>query len=409
MKKKLLVIISFAVVLLAGCDSSTTVTEIDTENWTSDEWLSVEKTFDQQVEEFQYIKDLEDFLSYKVTSITENKPYTSETSIDVDFDKSSSLHWWLEFSQKKYSKTNDFETSNIEFNLETNELEESSDPFETSWEISLLYQDNWMYLKVHDFDLFMWEENTNAKMLNLMWDLLKDKWVDLEINDWWFISLDTESDEKLPYIIWTLKNVLKSEWINEDSPNFLNGVANLIDVINSHIDLWISTNELKLLTQEDKYFQLSDWFIQRMFTWTFQWKESEFSLSFTASKDWLKVSLYDIKEFDAGLWYYTPTDSEFMLSIKENKKSEYDVEIELLKSDIKIAEIRWELKYLDWVNLWLNFVMEPLQLIAWQKISWKLEWSIVQNYWVDDSKFPTITEETLLISEILSSIWINLY
>ncbi|MBR7037032.1 hypothetical protein IKI14_04120 [bacterium] len=49
--------------------------------------------------------------------------------------------------------------------------------------------------------------------------------------------MDESDDKRLPYIVSTLKNVLKSERINEDSPNFLNGIAELIDTVNSRIDL----------------------------------------------------------------------------------------------------------------------------------------------------------------------------
>ena len=221
--------------------------------------------------------------------------------------------------------------------------------------------------------------------------------------------MDTNSDIKLPYIVWTLKNVLKSEWINENSPNFLNSVADLIDTINSHIDLWISTNGLKLLTKEIEYFELSDEIIQKIFTWTFQWEKSEFSLSFTASKNWLQIHLYDIWEFDEDILQYKSMDSEFMFSIQENRESEYSIVFYSIKAQQKEADFQWKIKYNDKLEIFADFVLEPLQLIAWQKISWKLKWNIVQYDWVDDNKFPKLSEETLLLSDLLSSIWINLY
>ena len=180
MKKKLLIVVSFLVILLVWCDN-TNITEIDTESWTSNEWLSVETIFNQQIDEAQYIKDLEKLISYKVFSVTENKPYTSEVSIDADFDDKSSLQWWVEFSQKKYSKTNDYETSNIKFDINATKWEEDPEPFEASWELSLLYQEQNLYANVHDFSLFMGEWNANAKMYNLMWGLLENKWVNLEV------------------------------------------------------------------------------------------------------------------------------------------------------------------------------------------------------------------------------------
>lgn len=400
MKKKLLIIVSFLAVLLVWCDNTKTI-EVDTENWTSDEWLSIEKVFDQQIDEAQYINDLDNYLSYKVASITENKPYTSELSISADLDDKSSFQWWIEFSQKKYSKTNNYETSNIEFEVNTTKSQE--EPFEASGEIDLLYQDGDLYANMHSFELYMGEWNANAKMFSLMWDLLKDKWIDLEVSDWWVISLDTTSDAKLPYIVWTLKNVLKSEWVNEDSPNFLNGIAELIDTANSHIDLWISTNWLKLLTKEIEYFELPDEVIQKVFTWSFQWDESEFSLSFIASKNWLQVHLYGIKNFD------NIVDSEYFFSIEENKKSEYSIEFYWIKSQQKVTNFEWKIKYSDTMEFSSDFTLNEVELIPWQKVSWKLKWNISQYNWVDDNKFPVLSEEILFLSELLSSIWINLY
>ena len=400
MKKKLLIIVSFLAVLLVWCDNTKTI-EVDTENWTSDEWLSIEKVFDQQIDEAQYINDLDNYLSYKVASITENKPYTSELSISADLDDKSSFQWWIEFSQKKYSKTNNYETSNIEFEVNTTKSQE--EPFEASGEIDLLYQDGDLYANMHSFELYMGEWNANAKMFSLMWDLLKDKWIDLEVSDWWVISLDTTSDAKLPYIVWTLKNVLKSEWVNEDSPNFLNGIAELIDTANSHIDLWISTNWLKLLTKEIEYFELPDEVIQKVFTWSFQWDESEFSLSFIASNNWLQVHLYGIKNFD------NIVDSEYFFSIEENKKSEYSTEFYWIKSQQKVTNFEWKIKYSDTMEFSSDFTLNEVELIPWQKVSWKLKWNISQYNWVDDNKFPVLSEEILFLSELLSSIWINLY
>jgi hypothetical protein len=52
---------------------------------------SAEQSFNNQVEEFQYIKDLQNFLSYNILSITEDKPFNSDFSFSVDFDENSSV------------------------------------------------------------------------------------------------------------------------------------------------------------------------------------------------------------------------------------------------------------------------------------------------------------------------------
>ena len=82
MKKNLFVILSLFAFALVWCTTNNQVTEIDSQNG--------EQLFNSQVDNFQYIKDLEDFVSYDVFSITENKPYTSDWFLTVSFDKNSS-------------------------------------------------------------------------------------------------------------------------------------------------------------------------------------------------------------------------------------------------------------------------------------------------------------------------------
>ena len=397
MKKNLFIILSFFAVLLAWCTSSDKqVTKIDPQEW--------EQLFDSQVEEFQYIKDLDNYLSYNVESLTEDKSFTSDLYLSAKFDENSSLQWWAEFSQKKTSKTHNLETADIDVNIEAQKQEGDLEPFNLSWSISLLYKDNEMYANLHNFGVFMWEWNMAAKMYTLLWDLLIDNWVDLEVHSGWFVSLDENEDKRLPYIVWTLKNVLKSEWIKEDSPNFLGWIARLIDTVNSHIDLWISTNELTMISHEISYSELSDKTIQKEFVWTFQWKESAFDLSFMASKKWLDVHLYNIREYDEDMQDYKSLDSELLFSIQEIKKSEYSVNFQSLKSEKKIADIQWKIKYMDKVDISADFVLEPLELIAWEKISWKLDGYITKKSGEIDEYFPELTGNVLSLSELISSL-----
>ena len=397
MKKNLFIILSFFAVLLAWCTSSDKqVTKIDPQEW--------EQLFDSQVEEFQYIKDLDNYLSYNVESLTEDKSFTSDLYLSAKFDENSSLQWWAEFSQKKTSKTHNLETADIDVNIEAQKQEGDLEPFNLSWSISLLYKDNEMYANLHNFGVFMWEWNMAAKMYTLLWDLLIDNWVDLEVHSGWFVSLDENEDKRLPYIVWTLKNVLKSEWIKEDSPNFLGWIARLIDTVNSHIDLWISTNELTMISHEISYSELSDKTIQKEFVWTFQWKESAFDLSFMASKKWLDVHLYNIREYDEDMQDYKSLDSELLFSIQEIKKSEYSVNFQSLKSEKKIADIQWKIKYMDKVDISADFVLEPLELIAWEKISWKLDGYITKKSGEIGEDFPELTGNVLSLSELISSL-----
>ena len=143
MKKNLFVILSCLAISLAWCTTSDKqVTKIDSQEW--------EQLFNSQIEEFQYIKDFEDFVSYNILSITEDKPYNSDLSFSAKFDKNSSLQWWVEYSQKKFSKAHDLEVSDINLNIETQSTQEDTEPFDLSWSVSLLYKGNEMYANLHN-------------------------------------------------------------------------------------------------------------------------------------------------------------------------------------------------------------------------------------------------------------------
>lgn len=404
MKKNLLIIMSFFSILLAWCSDSD-ISNINPEEWNAQNWISVEEFFDNQIENSQYIKDFEDFISYNVLLITEDKPYTSDSYFNAKFDKSSSLQWWVDFSQKKISKNHNSALSDIEFVVKAENLEDNSSPFDLSWNLSLLFKDDELYANIHDLGVFMWEWNATAKMYTLLWNMVIDKWVNLEAHSGWIVEMDENEDKRLPYIVWTFKNVLKSEWINEDSPNFLGWIARLIDAVNSYIDLWISTNELKMVNHEISYSELWNKSIQKEFTWSFQWKQSAFDLSFVASQEWIEIHLYNIKikEYDADL-DYNDTDTEFMFSLKEDKKSEYSVNFESTKMQQKVVDLDWKIKYDDIVRYSADFIMQPLELVDWQKISWKLEWNITKKSWESDKQIPEITGEVLSLTELLSSL-----
>lgn len=403
MKKNLLALLSIVTVIVAWCTDSDIV-EIDAENRASVEWLSVEETLNEQIEQSQYIKDLEDFLSYDIQLSTEGKPFLSNLSFDADFDEDSSVQWWLEFSQKKILKSDSLESMDIEFDLDARNLWDDAEPIYSSWNITLLYQNGEMYAYLHNFWVFMWEWNVSAKMYTLLWNMITDRWVNLEANSWWIVLIDKDANTKIPFIIWTLKNVLKSTRIHEDSPNFLNGIAELINMANSYINLWISTNELTLLTHEISYFELSDKSIQKSFTGLFQGKDSSFDLSFVVSKKWIEVNLYNIKEYDEDINDYKDLESEFLFNIQENKKSDYSVLFQSTKSRQKVVDLQWEIKYSDVVKISADFVLEPLEIIAWQKISWEIEWSIKKEKLNNDEKFPELSWEIMSINEILSSL-----
>ena len=395
MKKNLFIILSLFAFALVWCTTNNQVIEIDSQNG--------EQLFNSQVDNFQYIKDLEDFISYDVLSITENKPYTSDWFLAVSFDKNSSLQWWVDFSWKSFSKSHNLEGLDAEFSVKAENSEKNKEPFDLSWSASLLYKDGEMYLNLHSLDVFMWEWNMVAKMYTLLWNMVIDNWVDLEVHSGWVIEIDESDNKRLPYIVWSFKNVLKTENI-ESNPDFLNSVVEVLDTPNSRIDLWISTNELKMINQEISYSELWDKSIQKEFTWSFQWKESAFDLSFVASEKWLEVYLYNIREYDEEISDYKDVETEFKFILKENKKSEYSVEFESLKLQQKIVDLEWEIRYGNEVKFSADFVTEPIELEKWQKLSWKLEWDIIRKSWESDREIPEITGEVLSVTELLSSL-----
>jgi hypothetical protein len=190
----------------------------------------------------------------------------------------------------------------------------------------------------------------------------------------------------------------------QSSPDFLWSVAEMIDTINSHIDLWISTNELALISSEIEYSQLSDESIQKEFTGSFQWKDSAFDVSFIASRKWLEVHFYNIEEYDEDIQNYRDTDSEFYFSIQENKKSEYSIVFQSIKAQQKVVDLEWKIKYSDKIKYSANFILEPLEIIAWQKISWSFEWEMQKENLNNEENFPELSWEIMLFSEILWSL-----
>jgi hypothetical protein len=51
----------------------------------------LDDAFNQQVEDSQYIQDLQDFLSYNTLLMAEDKPFVSDMSLNAKFDDKSSI------------------------------------------------------------------------------------------------------------------------------------------------------------------------------------------------------------------------------------------------------------------------------------------------------------------------------
>lgn len=404
MKKNLLVLLSFLSILLAWCSTSNNqATKIDPEKWFSENWISIEETFDKEVDQWQYIKDFEDFISYNILSITEDKPFVSDFSFTAKFDKNSSIQWWVNFSQKKTVKSHDLEASDITFDIQAEDKNNNFEPLFLSWDLSLLYENNEVYAKLHKLWLFMWEWNMLAKMGTLLWDLIVDNRVDLEVHSWWIITINEEEYKKLPNIIWSIENILKTENI-QSSPDFLWSVADIIDIINSYIELWISPDELKITNYETSYYELSDKTIQKVFSWSFQWKQSAFDLLLISSKKGLWVVLYDIKEYDEETSEFKNTDLEFSFTLKEDKEFEYSIWFTSIKSQKETVNLQWKINYADTIKFIADFEIDSIKSLSWQKISWKINWDTTKNSWNWEEIIPELTGNILSLSELLSTL-----
>lgn len=402
MKKNLFILLSFIAILTAWCtNSNTSVTNIDPENWVSNEWLSAEDVFDEQMDEAQYILDLTDFLSYEILSKLEDKPYTSEYTISAKLDDKSEIQWNFDFSQNKISKSHNLENSEMNFDVSASMKNWELEPFSLSWSLSFLYQNDNMYANLHEFWLIMWdwsEENMTAKMYTLLLEMVENRWIDLQVNDWWLFAVS--NDSKLSYILWCLENLLMvwEEGIEK-------ATIELIEAINSSIDLWVSTNGLSMKSLEGiQYGELKDWAIQKSFKWEFEWDDNLFNISFVASRKWLEVHIYNIKEFDQATQTFKDTNKETLISIRETKKSEYDVEMWAGNENEKELNFRWTVSYKQPVKVSLDFTTNSKDILQWNKLSWKIEVDVLNNFSDGNETIEELTWDILLLSDLLWSL-----
>lgn len=401
MKKTRLALIPFATLLLAWCFNWNSVKEIDAENWVSNKWLTAEEVFNNQIEQTQYIIDLDEFLSYEILSEVEDKPYTAEYLVSAKLDQDSAIQWGLEISQNKVVKAHNLKNSEISFDVGASVESWELDPFALSWNISLLYQDEKTYANLHNFWLYMWEDNMTAKMYSLLLDMIKEKWIDLEMEEWAISSV--MDGFKLSYLVWSIENMLK-EW-DVKSDTFTTRMSEFVDAINSYVDLWIYVDGLTLKSSDNfSYSELSDWSIQKSFTWSFEWTYSSFDMSFVASKKWMDVHFYNIKRIDANTQTFKDVNIENFFSIQEEKKSEYKLNFWSVNWNEKVANIEWTLKYSTPVKLSAIFELIPENILTWQKISWNIDWKFTKKASNWNETVPELTWTILLLSELLSSL-----
>ena len=390
MKKNIIIWLSLLFCFLYGCWDKQ-ATPINDQNRKSENWFSADKTFNNQIEDTQYILDLQDFFQ-------EKDKESIKTKINAKFDEKSNLQWWFNFSKDKILIWKD-ENSEITFDITANSTQNNKEPFESSWSLSLLYKENEVYVQLHNFWLFMWEENINAKMYTLLLDLVHDKRVNLEVHSGWIIQIDEKSN---PWkLAENLKNILiisEKEWQSE----FLSNLSEFIETINWYIDLWISAEELSIDSPRKlSYSELNNEIIQKEFTWHFKSKESAFDLSFIASKKWININIFNMKTKNDEI--FEDLDSEFSLLIEETDNWEYKFNLESSKLKQKVIDFEWTIKYWDNTQISWIFVLEPIEIIAGQKISWKLSWTILKDI-SGDFKLPELTWNILSFNELLNSL-----
>jgi hypothetical protein len=69
-----------------------------------------------------------------------------------------------------------------------------------------------------------------------------------------------------------------------------------------------------------------------------------------------------------------------------------------------VIDLQGEIKCENGVKFSIDFVLESLEALAWQRISWELGWSVIKHSWEWDKEIPEFTGNILLRSDILASL-----
>jgi len=392
--KKLLPILLFVPFLLMGC-SKEIPQDIGTD-WKSEEWFSAADEFNKQIEESKILSDFSNLFSITTNNLNTDESIISSISLTGTFDKSSSVQGNIAFSKETKQLANKEENSEITFDINSTPTTWNQQPLSTQWSLSLLYRDKWLYAQLHDFSLYMWEWNTTAHMYSLFADLLIDRRIDLEAWEWWIINVDENNITASELVYW-IKSIFKSsnltpEECNETSKN----IENLLQTINSYIKLWFEPTWLTLMSKWDWiYSEFSDWTIQKSYSGLVSNSESSFIFSYVASTKWIEISIWNITLEE-------PLDYEIYISLTPNK-SDYNIIIKSIKSGQEVSHIEWNLKFEDTLTFQWNVLLEPLELIQWEKISGNIKWEI-SNIKSNNTVLPELSWNLLLLSNVLKSI-----
>ena len=390
MKKKLLLRCLILSLPLSGCWGNKDLQQIDHSTRISQNWLSVEQEFADQLWKSNFLSDINDFFSLDRLNKTQKSDYSSDEKINIVFDKKSSIDWWIDLSIQKSAQWGD-DISDIIFDIEADD--KKTDPFQMSWEISLLNYSWASYLQIHDFNLFNGEWNMQAKMFYLMANELKNKWIDLEISKEWV-------KVNLMNIGWYLFDVSQFSENISDSSESLKWLQNILSLIDEYAKLWIDFQDLSLTSvKKISYAEDKNGVVWKSFEWSFGSKSTNFDVLIDSSQKWIHLYIYNINEFDEDVATFRQRELELDINLEENKKSDYSLSISLLRSKQKTLDLSWKIIFDGWVNIDADFVLEPLEIIAGQKISWKMYGEVKKADSIN-KEIPQLSWEILSISKI---------
>lgn len=393
--KKLLFVWLFMSLFIWGCNnSSEKVKNVELENWAESHDTDIWYTYSQQISSSNYLKDINSYFSYGDYSLEGWKFLWESLKINVKFDENSTVQGCWLYNSEKIKNENWVENSEINFSLNLEEIQEDSNPFVASWSLDLLYKDENLFANFHDFSLFMWEWNMDAKLYTLLLDLVKDKWVDLEVGEWWIFQVLNDDNDLSN--LWTM--LLMPDIV--DDLNFSWAVESVLWFISNYIDLWFSINNLELISLKPiKYGEYEDWILQKTFEWTFKSDSSEFDIYLKASGKWFELKIFNIRAFDDEWFYDLDSVMSFLI---EEKKQDYKIIWNIEKYSQEILSFEWSLKFLDDLSFDVDFYLNPIELAEWERISWKINW-----YYSNDYKktwnIPVLSWDILKLSEMINA------
>lgn len=393
MKKKLLLRCLILSLPLSGCWGNKNLQQIDPSTRTSQNWLSVEQELADQLWKSNYLSDINDFFSLDKLNKSQKSDFSSDENINIVFDKDSSIEWWVVLSVEKSTQWED-SISDIAFSINADDTK--TEPFLASWNISLLHFSWNSYMQIHNFGLFNGEGNMQTKFFSLLANELKNKWIDLEMTWWKIETMDIWID---------LFNIsLFSDKIS-DSSQSVKWLQNILSFTDQYAKRWIDIHNLSLSSiKRISYAVDKKWIIWKGFEWSFNSEWNKFDALINTSQKWFRIYIYNVAEFDEDTEQFRQRDIEIDVSLEENKKSDYSLAISSSKNKQKTLNLSWKLIFDNWVKINANFVLEPLEIIAGQKFSWKIEWTIQKKSSLN-REIPQLSWETLYISKISSTLF----